>query len=248
MIDGWDEDIGAMNLTPVEKNGLQVYRNYTKAFTKSARDEFIASADRLQIPLDDLSMVLVSVAKVEARAVPVIACAYADDILKAMFRREIPEGVPGGKNDLLNGMGPLGRFSQRIQMAFAINWIRQDLLLELHQMRKLRNEISHQWDVSFLESRLVDVVRNQTAVEETMGILEGFLGPRFWENLDHVQKLRVRTVWILGRLFGESHLWAKAIKARLEPDPIFYGDKSPRIMVEMAVLCITVIRKIINRE
>ena len=36
MNDFWDTDIATLNLPDVEKKGLQVFRNYTKAFEKSA--------------------------------------------------------------------------------------------------------------------------------------------------------------------------------------------------------------------
>lgn len=124
-----DRDIAAMKLSDEEKNGLQVYRNYSKAFDKYRAKEFAESLQTNEHALADLTEVLKLIANEEPRTLPVIACAFADDQLKEMFRREIPEAVPGGRGELLSGFGPLSRLSQRVQMAYAFGWLSKDVLL-----------------------------------------------------------------------------------------------------------------------
>lgn len=97
MSDFHEPDIVAMKLSDVEKNGLQVFRTYTRAFEQHRAQEFLKVVQWDPGVMMDLQSVLKLVAEEEPRSLPVLACAFVDDQLKAMFRREIPEGVPGGR-------------------------------------------------------------------------------------------------------------------------------------------------------
>ncbi len=119
-----DPDIAAMTLAEMEKNGPQVFRNYSKAFDAHRAKIFAESAQTDERALPDGAEILRLVASQEPRTLPVIVRAVADDPLKEMFRREIPDGVPGDRGELLSGFGPLSRLSQRVQMAYAFGfWV-----------------------------------------------------------------------------------------------------------------------------
>lgn len=120
MTAAFDPDVARMNLSEGEKNGLQVYRNYSRAFEEHRTKEFAQASHASPGAINDLSEVLKLISEEEPRTLPVIACAYADDQLKEMFRREVPAGVPGGRGELLSGFGPLARLSQKVQMAYAL--------------------------------------------------------------------------------------------------------------------------------
>jgi hypothetical protein len=46
-----DDDIAAMDLSPEEKNGIQVYRNYTKVFIEAREKKFAeAGTDSQPVP------------------------------------------------------------------------------------------------------------------------------------------------------------------------------------------------------
>lgn len=117
----FEPDIAALTLSDVEKNGLQVFRNFSKVFDTHRAKVFTESALTDETRVQKLIEVLVLVACEEQRTLPVIACAFADDQLKEMFHREISDGVPGGRGELLSGFGPLSRLSQRLQMAHAFD-------------------------------------------------------------------------------------------------------------------------------
>ena len=154
----FDPDIAAMNLSDTERNGMQVYRNYSKAFEEDRAKRFAESAPTQPDAIRTLTEILQLIVREEPRTLPVIACAYADEQLKEMFKREIPADVPGGRNALLSGFGPLSRLSQRVQMAHAFGWMSKDILIELDHIRKIRNDISHKWDMNLLEAKLAQLI------------------------------------------------------------------------------------------
>ncbi|MCX7060065.1 MAG: hypothetical protein NTZ11_04115 [Gammaproteobacteria bacterium] len=238
----FDSDIAAMNLSDAEKNGLQVYRNYSKAFEEHRLKRFAEQAPPHPDAIDALRDVLQLVATEEVRTLTVIACAFTDDQLKFMFKTEIADDVPGGRNALLSGFGPLSRLSQRIQMAHAFGWMSKDVLIEADHLRKVRNDISHRWDISLLQAKLDNLIAQvQHPVEQYLGD-----GIRLPEGL-HLscsaeQKFRIRLVWLLGRVAYESRLWVAAIKAGLQPQRALYGTNQPLLLREVSALCLEVTR------
>lgn len=236
----FDSDIAAMDLSEVEKNGLQVYRNYSRAFDEHRAKCFSDEARLEPSVVSSLTSILRLVATEEARTLPVIACAYADDQLKEMFRREIAEGVPGGRSELLSGFGPLARLSQRIQMAFAFGWMSKDVLVEIDHLRKLRNDISHKWDLELLETKMHELIENrQHKIEKYLGDGER-LPENFHESLSPIERLRVRLVWMLARVTYESHFWVPALKQNLVPNKVLYGNNRPAILSEISAACVSI--------
>ena len=125
----WDPDIEKMNLTAVEKNGLQIFRNFSRAIEENRRDRLVQKLDEGIIDLSEFERFASVVSSEPALSVAVVACAYADELMKEMFKREIPASVPGGRNELLSGFGPLSRLSQRVQIAYAFGWMSTDILV-----------------------------------------------------------------------------------------------------------------------
>lgn len=247
MTEHLDPDIAAMNLSTGEKDGLQVFLNYSTAFEKHREMQFSDSAESYPQAIATLSAVLAHVADEEPRTLAVIACAFADDQLKEMFGREVPDSVPGGRSALLSGFGPLARLSQRIQMAYAFGWLSSDLLTELNHLRTIRNAISHRWDLQLLEAKLSELIgRQQHKIENYLG--NGICLPEnLAASLDEIQKFRVRLVWLLGRLTYESHLWVPALKQKLSPTKILYGSHPPAMLSQVSATCLSITRQRILR-
>ncbi len=80
------------------------------------------------------------------RFVPVIACAFADEELKAMFTKFFPNDIPGGKKSMLGRFGSISSLFARIQFALAFDMTHSDVLLALDKLRGHRNDIAHTWD------------------------------------------------------------------------------------------------------
>ena len=248
MSDTWDPDIAAMALSAVEKNGLQVFRNYSKAFEAKRVADFVESCNAKEVSIGDLETLLVHLKAEEVRTLPVIACAYADDQLKFMYGRELPLDLIGGRSQMLNGFGSLARFSQRIQAAHAFGWLSADLLSELDLLRGLRNALSHKWDLRVLEQKLEDVILNrQFAFEEHLA--DGVRLPRdFHEHLDKVQRFRVRLIWLMGRVTYECALWVPALKAQLHPSRALYGlPPPPKLLERISALCLATTHAVCER-
>jgi hypothetical protein len=54
----WDDDISTMALTDIEKNGLQAYRNYQRAFEAHAERQFAKEIDAELFSASGLERVL----------------------------------------------------------------------------------------------------------------------------------------------------------------------------------------------
>jgi len=126
--------------------------------------------------------------------VTVVVCAFIDDQLLEMFKRELPESVPGKRADLWSGFGPLSRLSSRIQIAHALGWVSQDLLVEANELRGMRNDISHRWDISELRRALDDFIgKKMSPVEEHLD--NGITLPKnFYKSMNAFDRFRVRLI------------------------------------------------------
>jgi hypothetical protein len=234
----FDTDIEAMSLSVEEKNGLQIHRNYSRSFEKKKVEEFALSVVPPPGVLADCQKVLKLMFSEEPRTLPVIACAFADDQLKEMFRRHIPKDVPGGPAVLLSGYGPLSSLSHRVQMAYAFGWLNTDILLELDLLRKMRNDVSHKWDLNLLETKLLQFIADrQEAIEERLAGGAHFSAD-FHKSLLPVQKLRLRLCWLLGRITYETQLWCPALERSLQPDVVLYSEGCPPFLGQVAGACV----------
>lgn len=241
----WDVDIAALKLSDEEKNGLQVFRNYTKAFEKKAAEHFVCESDSNSYNTNVLNGILLLVGAEDIRFLPVIVCSFSDEQLEQMFKREISQGVPGGVSSMLNGFGGLSRFSQRIQIAYAFGWMSRDILEELDRLRKIRNDTSHSWNINALRGKLDTLIdERMQRIEEQLG--DGIRLPeRFWETLARESLFRIRLIWLVGRCFYEANLFAAAVKRRLNPHLALYGEAKTKLLVEVAAKCVEATKLII---
>lgn len=241
-----EPDIAAMNLTEGEKWGLQIFRNYSQAFGEHRIRAFVEMASSFENDVQLFEQISKLLIDEEVRVLPVIVAAYADDRLGDMFKREIPDGVPGGRNALMSGFGPLARLSQRIQMAFAFGWLSKDLLTEFDHIRKARNDLSHKWDVELLAQRMNELIQDkQTPIEQELGD-DIRLPKNFHEPMPPEDRFRVRMIWMLGRLTYETRLWVPALKAGIEPTKALYGPFPPLMLKAIAAKSVSATRTIAN--
>jgi hypothetical protein len=246
MSDTLDPDITSMNLSESEKWGLQVYRNYSRKFGEHRVKTFVEQASPFEADVSLFEQVTSLIVSEEPRVVPVIASSYADDRLEEMFKREIPEGVPGGRSALLSGFGPLARLSQRLQMAFAFGWLSKDLLVEFDHLRKIRNDLSHKWDTTLLERRMKELIEEkQQPIEEHLGDGER-LPNNFHESMSSTDRFRVRIIWMLGRLTYEARLWVPALNAGITPGEALYGPNQPEMLRGIVEVSVNATKSIIR--
>ncbi|MDB5321342.1 MAG: putative mannitol operon repressor [Phycisphaerales bacterium] len=107
-----------------------------------------------------------------------VGAAYVDDLLAGMLRSYL---VDDAKlvDALLESQGPLGTFSSRINLVYALGLIRDDQLADLNTLRKIRNEFAHShkalsFDVQPIcdlcdnlnQIRLMSLLRGQMSAEE----------------------------------------------------------------------------------
>jgi hypothetical protein len=232
----WDDDIAALDMSDVEKNGLQVYRNYKKAFERDQAKKFAIEVNSESHDVSRLSKVC-----------DAIACAFADEALDEMYKREVPKGIPGGRDSLFSGYGPFSSLSKRTQVAYAFGWISEDILKDMDSLRKVRNKFSHLWDHESLSGYAEQAPTSDITPIETMFkeheerlLLAGV------ENLDALGRLRIRTIWLLGRLYYESLLYPLALKRRLQPYVVLYGEHQPELLSQIAGVCSEFTRKVLR--
>lgn len=119
----------------------------------------------------------------------------------------------------------------------------KDILLEIDHLRKVRNDVSHKWNIKLLESKLEQLVNErQNPVEEYLG--DGTRLPQnFHQRLSPHQKLRVRLIWLLGRLTYECNTWVPALTANLSPSKVLYGQRPPALLAQVSAACVQVTKE-----
>lgn len=243
----WDPDIAALKLTDVEKNGLQVHRNYSLAFEKHRNKDFAAEVDGAPFDLGQLGQIHELILEEDPRFLAIIVSAFVDEQLDQMFKREIPHDIPSGRATLFSGFGPLSRYAQRIQVAYAFDWLSRDLLVDADRLRKLRNDISHKWNIGDLTQRLSEFISTSMSPIEAH-LDDGTKLPKeFHKTLDKISFFRVRLIWIVGRLYYECFLFPRALKERLKPESALYGPDHPQLLSKVAGLCVDTTNRVLKK-
>jgi hypothetical protein len=220
----------APKLSDAEQAGVDYFVNFLKKVNHRRAKDALEKLDQIPADLDPFKKFASLIATEDVRFLPVIATSFADDLLGAMFRRELPDSVPGGRSELLSGFGPLSRLAQRIQIAYAFRWMSADVLLEINKLRSIRNDISHKWDLSTVRKKLEDLVTSKmTASEKILDeiLAEGVdgqgLSAGFSERLDLESRFRIRLLWIVGQVLFQSRYWPALVKIGLDPNQVMFG-------------------------
>lgn len=222
------------------------YMKAFRAFEKERQGEFAAEVDAAPFDVSDLRRAMSQIAREDIRFVPVIACAFADDELEKMFRQFLPDDIPGGKSSMLGRFGPIANLFSRIQFAFAFDMIHPDILLALDKLRGYRNKIAHTWDQETLPDFVEAPLPNMDDLEGAflhMNIKDGGDG-----DLSAEGSLRLRTVWLLARLFYERRFYGLAKTAGIDPHKALYGTGCPKAYLTVSEAASLYTQLIFDRE
>lgn len=235
--DWFDPDVREMSLSYGEKSGLQIYRNYTRSFEEHNIRRFKETLNNEEINLSAFKQLTHLLVTDDIRFTPVILCGYGDDVLKSVFIDILPENVPGGRSSMLSGYGPLSTLSERIRLAYAFDVLSQDIMAQLDAVRKVRNRVSHDWNlksaVELLDSiSFEDLYPIEHQLAEQRPDIYATDG-----KLDRSSSLRMRLIWLAGRLTYEGAAFNRAKRARLSPMKALYGDGSTKWLAEIARIC-----------
>lgn len=221
----WDTDIADLKLSDEEKNGLQVFRNYQRAFDKRSGEIFAAEIDAIDYDISNISKVVELLRKEDFRLVPIIACAFVDDLLKNAFADLVERRNMGKPKDFLGPMGPLGDLAKRLTLAKLFDLFSADLVDDFDRLRKARNKIAHVWEQSGHEDLFLDGDASRiTAIEDVFGEKLGSLGGEH----NSISRLRVRTIWMTARAAYEVPLYLSAKDRRLNPVVALYEEPYPQ--------------------
>lgn len=231
-----DVDIASMKLSYGEKAGLQVYRNYSNSFEEYNINKFKKIIDSEKISLEELQSILQKICIEDERFLPIIVCAFADNVLKETFNRALPDQIPGGKSSMLNGYGALSDLSKRIQLAYAFDIFSADVMKDLDVLRSVRNKISHGWNIENLNEFLA--TGRLTEMHPTERYLTGHQGlaDAISSGLRPLAAFRIRLAWLVARLVYEGAAYYRAKEARLVPARALYGKPASKWMSVIAVL------------
>lgn len=131
------------------------------------------------------------------------------DLIKA-FLMSVP-----ATNALVEGFNaPLGTFSARIKMTFALGLITQEQFQDLERLRKIRNEFSHKWEkISFSDPNIkshIDALHYNLADDE------------FPETLE--KKFRSSLVFLLTELLvAENQIAKKNLRLKVSGSRLISG-------------------------
>lgn len=217
-----------------------------RAYEKERQEQFAAGVDTIPLGVSDLQRAMSQLVREDIRFIPVIACAFADDELEKMFKQFLPDDIPGGKSSMLGRFGPISNLFARIQFAFAFDMVHSDVLLALDKLRGYRNKIAHSWD----QGALPDFV--ETPLPYMDELENAFLHTNFKDggdgDLSAEGSLRLRTVWLLARLFYERRMYTLAKMAKLNPYKALYGEGSPKALSMVSSAASIYTRLIFDRE
>jgi hypothetical protein len=204
------------------------YQAYWRAYQNERQEQFATGVDAVPLDVSELRRAMSLLVREDIRFVPVIACAFADEELEAMFKKFLPDDIPGGKKSMLGRFGPISSLFARIQFAFAFDMVHSDVLLALDKLRGHRNDIAHTWDqdslADFMETPLPRMDEMENALLH-INIKDGGDG-----DLSTDASLRLRTVWLLARLFYETRFYPLAKMAQFTPYQALYGNGHPRAL------------------
>ena len=244
--DWFDPDIQSMALGYGEKAGLQIYRNYTRAFEDEGIKRFrqaLVSTPGEYANFEKLARLL---ATEDIRFLPVIACGYADDVLKQVFLDVIPPDVPGGRSEMLSGYGPLSDLSKRIRLAYAFDLLSRDLMDAVDRVRSARNRISHDWDLSKIEDFYLTGRVSELAAVELMLAERAKDFPELDVVFDPASAFRIRLIWLMGRLTYEASLYHPAKVGGLKPYRALYADGGTAWLKQVSKICMAETRAVIT--
>jgi DNA-binding MltR family transcriptional regulator len=228
-----------------QKDRVQSYLNFQRAMTKYEHKKFAAEIEAEPLDYENHRKLMNLIVVEEARFLPVIGCAYADDLLKDMFRAAIPKGVPGGAKGMLGGYGPLSSFAYRIQLAYAFNLMSKPLLLDLDRLRSVRNDISHTWSVDtllnfFEKPTMAELLPVEQLIKE--------MWPRYEliNSAAPLQVFRMRLAMVLTMTAYQAPLYWRAVQRRLEPQEAIYGEHKSTRLGQLTVLVMAAIERILE--
>jgi hypothetical protein len=245
--DWFDPDIQAMALGYGEKAGLQIYRNYTRAFEDEGIKRFrqaLASAPGEYANFEKLAHLL---ATEDIRFLPVIACGYADEVLKQVFLDLIAPDVPGGRSEMLSGYGPLSDLSKRIRLAHAFDVLSGDLMEAIDRVRSARNRISHDWDLTKIEEFYLSGRVSELTAVELMLAERAKDFPELDVAFDPASAFRIRLIWLMGRLSYEASLYHPAKLGGLKPYQALYANGGTAWLTQVSKICMAETHIVIAR-
>ncbi len=126
----------------------------SRAIVERARAQLLAIFRKAGPQHGDVVALRLSLTPETDRGCALMATAYIDERLATLLKAYFVNDLKLMK-ELFAHSGPLGTFSSRIDVAYAVGLISSDLHREINLLRKIRNEFAHEHRVLTFESPAV---------------------------------------------------------------------------------------------
>ncbi len=199
--------------TPLQAAGKAAY----ETFVRLGVDAVFSRLDDALVGADSLAAVFKELQTENDRAFTIVAVAYIDSRLRDLWEAALNPELVGGPESLLGSLSPLGSLSARIQMAFALNWLRPATYKNAHALRKIRNEFAHTPFARDLSAPRVQGLFGSMEPTEVQlcTALSGHLPPP--EAMTASHKLRARTILLAIHIVEEMTVAHTAVLRGLDP-------------------------------
>jgi hypothetical protein len=162
------------------------------------------------------------------RALPIVCFSYLEAEMERLMRRAMMFSTYNDK--LFNGFGPLNTTDARIEVAYALGWIDEEVRGDLVLLKRIRNDFAH----NFIEAGLED--------EKVAHRLSEHSGLKSWQPTDKMTGGTTRglylfafldTAWkLLGQLFVLPAL-RRLILADADKVMLMEGEYRPRVLHDL---------------
>lgn len=212
----WDLDIAAMNLTYVEKNGLQIYRNYQNSFQLFKIGEFRKSMEVSDDNVQNLETILDLLASDDLRICVIALCAFAEEMLSEAIQSASEHLSAKERKQIFSPLGPLSSLSSKILLCKLFSVLSDQILDNVEKLRLTRNKIAHGYGGGLLEIEINEIV--QGAVFDAKNIIEKFIN-----EVGERHSARLLMMLVACRLMYEKLFWYKCKMAAIDSAEVLYN-------------------------
>lgn len=156
------------------------------------------------------------------RGAVLIGASHVEEQLQRFFESFLPGQYTGRRRKEIFGYGgPLGSYSARVEMAYALRLIPRGLYLALHALRRMRNDVAHRPEAFRLRDQ-------QQRLDRIFAI-----GPHFVDvvksmALEMMMDYKTHVVMAKAREIAAEDEWDPGLKTREEV--LDYFSESPELL------------------
>jgi len=215
-------------MSPIDPKKFEdpnIVEKLSRVIFEATRSKLLEKVGSMPYDSNEFESFFISLMKESDRALAIVSFSYIDSKLIELFTNEMNNDISGGAESLFSSNGPLGNSSSRIKMAFALNWISQDIYRDLELIRKIRNEFAHKhYTIDFSNGIILGYLSSMNQTENR--ILEyAEWAPEMGEVTNRI-RYHLRAALVGQRMISEMMTAPTALRLGLPPFSAFSSDHS----------------------